>query len=52
MTLAEFKNQVLRCVVLDTPWDTSLVWADADADLDGLSSDERDRAVTETLMEL
>jgi hypothetical protein len=52
VTPEEFKKRVLGCVVEDVPWDTSLVWADADRDLAHLSATERDEVVARILGEL
>jgi hypothetical protein len=52
MTIEEFKDRVLQVVVHDEPWDTQLVWADANTDLSELTDIERDAALINLLVEL
>lgn len=52
MTSEEFKERVLGVVVQDEPWDTQLVWADAQTDLSDLTDSERDAAVIDLLLDL
>jgi hypothetical protein len=52
MRIDGFKETVLGVVVRDEPWDTQLVWADAQADLSDLTDIERDAAVINLLVEL
>jgi hypothetical protein len=47
-----FKQDQLRSIVMDEPWDTSLTWTDAQFDLDVLAPAERDRVVAEVLLQL
>jgi hypothetical protein len=52
MTVEEFKEMVLRVAVLDEPWDTQLVWSDAQGDLSDLDEAQRDAAVIDVLLDL
>jgi hypothetical protein len=52
MTVEEFKESVLAVAVLDEPWDTQLVWGDAQSDLSSLDGTVRDAAVITLLLEL
>lgn len=49
MSVEEFKKQVLKCVIEDRPWDTTLVWGDAQHDFPELGERELDELVVGVL---
>src|SRR6266550_3532294 len=50
--LTRFKHEQLGCIVMDEPWDTALMYGDAQTDLPEIDEADRDRAVGDVLLQL
>jgi len=52
MDVSEFKYRQLSKIVMDEPWDTALMWSDAESELASLEPCERDLALQRLIIDL